>query len=121
MDDAARSIRTVKKSHLTQEAETMHVDLLKGKWMQLKDKLKQQWGIFMENDLQENERSYDKIIDMLQERYGGNCATLARERYGENKDELMKWADQWRQRSQPDAAKEKMRRGALIKTIRISE
>jgi uncharacterized protein YjbJ (UPF0337 family) len=121
MDDAARSIRTVRESHLTQEAETMHADQPKGTWMQFKGKLKQQWGKFMKHDLQENERSYDKIIGMLQERYGGNCATLAREQYGENKDELMKWADQWRQRSQPDAAKEKMRRGVLIKAIRITE
>ena len=93
----------------------MQADLLKGKWMQLKSKLKQQRGTFMNHDLQENERSYDKIIGMVQERYGRDCASLVRERYGENKDELMKWADQWRQRSQPDAANEKMRRGEVIK------
>ena len=107
--------------HFTQEAETMHADPLKGKWMQFKGKLKQQWGTFMKHDLRENEGNYDKIIGMLQERYGENCASLARERYGENKDELMKWADQWRQRSQPDAANEKMRRGEVIKKIWITE
>jgi hypothetical protein len=41
MDDPARSIRTVREGHLTQEAETMHADLLKGTWMQFKGKLKQ--------------------------------------------------------------------------------
>ncbi len=99
----------------------MNTDQLKGKWMQFKGKLKQQWGKFMENDLQENEGSYDKIIGMLQERYGGNCVSLVRERYGENKDELMKWADQWQQRTQPETAKEKTRRGEVIKKIWIAE
>ncbi len=75
----------------------------------------------MENDLQENKRSYDKIIGILQERYGRNCATLVRERYGGNRDELMKWADQWRQRSHPEAKKEKTRRGEVIKKIWITE
>jgi hyperosmotically inducible protein len=71
--------------------------------------------------LQENEGSYDKIIGMLQERYGGNYVSLVRERYGENKDELMKWADQWQQRTQPETAKEKTRRGEVIKKIWITE
>jgi len=99
----------------------MNTDQLKGKWMQFKGKLKQQWGKFMENDLQENEGSYDKIIGMLQERYGGNCVSLVRDRYGENKDELMKWADQWQQRTQPETAKQKTRRGEVIKKIWIAE
>jgi hyperosmotically inducible protein len=95
----------------------MNTDQLKGKWMLFKGELKQQWGRFMRNELQENERSYDKIIDLLQERYGRNCATMVRERYDRNKDELMKWAGQWRQRSLPDAKKEKTRRGEVIKKI----
>ena len=99
----------------------MQADLLKGKWMQLKSKLKQQRGTFMNHDLQENERSYDKIIGMVQERYGRDCASLVRERYGENKDELMKWADQWQQRAQPEAAMDMTRRGEIIKKIWIAE
>ena len=87
----------------------MHADQLKGKWMQLKGKLKQQWGKFIDNDLQLIEGSYDKIIGRLQERYGSNCVILVQARYGETKDELMKWADQWQQRSQPEATKEKTR------------
>src|SRR6185295_13993133 len=99
----------------------MQADLLKGKWMQLKSKLKQQRGTFMNHDLQENERSYDKIIGMVQERYGRDCASLARERYGENKDELMKWADQWQQRAQPEVTMDMTRRGEIIKKIWIAE
>jgi uncharacterized protein YjbJ (UPF0337 family) len=99
----------------------MNTGQLKGKWMQFRGKLKQQWGKFMENDLQQHEGSYDKIIGMLQERYGGNCASMVREQYGNKKHELMKWADQWQQRSQPEAAKEKTHRGEVIKKIWITE
>jgi uncharacterized protein YjbJ (UPF0337 family) len=99
----------------------MNAGQLKGKWMQFKGELKQQWGKFIDDDLQQNEGSYDKIIGMLQERYGDNCVSLVRERYGEKKDELMKWADRWQQRSQPEATKEKTGRGEVIKKIRITE
>ncbi len=93
----------------TQKAETMNVDQLKGKLMRFKGELKRQWGKFIDNDLQQIEGSFDKIIGMLQERHGGNCVSLVREQYGEKKEELMKWADQWRQRSQPEATKGKTR------------
>ena len=87
----------------------MNADQLKGKWMQFKGNLKQQWGKFTDDDVQQSEGSFDKILGMLQERYGGNCASLAQERYGDNNDEFMKRADQWQQRSQPEATKEKTR------------
>jgi hyperosmotically inducible periplasmic protein len=99
----------------------MHADLRKGTWMQFKDKLKLQWGKFVKHDLQENERSYAKIIGMIQERYGRNCANLVRERYGENQDELMKWADQWQRRAQPEATMDMTRRGEIIKMIWMTE
>jgi hypothetical protein len=57
----------------------------------------------------QTEGGYDKIIGMLQERYGGNCVSLVRERYGEKKNELIRWAVRWQQRSQPDATKETTR------------
>ena len=87
----------------------MNAGQLKGKWMQLRGELKQQWGKFIDNDLQQIEGSFDKILGQLHEQYGGNCVSLVRERYGEKKEELMKWADQWKQRSQPEAKKEKTR------------
>jgi len=87
----------------------------------VRGKLKQQWGKFKENDLRENEGSYDKIIGMLRERYSGNCISLVRERYGENTEKLMKWADQWQQRSQPQVATGETRRGEVIKKIWIAE
>jgi len=99
----------------------MNAGQLKGKWMQFKGELKQQWGKFIDNDLQQSEGSYDKIIGMLQERYGGSCVSLVQEQYGEKKDDLMKWANQWQQRSQSEATKEKTRRGEVIKKMWIAE
>ena len=45
---------------------------------------KLQWDKFVKHHLQENEWSYAKIIGMVQERCGRNCASL-----GENKNELI--------------------------------
>ena len=75
----------------------MNADQLKGKWMQFKGELKQQYGKFTDDDLQQIEGNYDKFVGKVQERYG------------DKKDELMKWADQWHQKSTPDATKEKPR------------
>ena len=60
----------------------MNADQLKGKWMQFKGELKQQWGRFTGDDLQQVEGNYDKLLGKVQERYG------------DKKDEHMKWADQ---------------------------
>ena len=73
----------------------MNADELKGKWMQFKGDLKQQWGKFTDDDLQQIEGNYDKFLGKVQERYG------------HNKDELMEWADQWHQRSLPEAMGQK--------------
>jgi uncharacterized protein YjbJ (UPF0337 family) len=68
------------------KGEPMNADQLKGKWMQFKGELKQQWGKFTDDDLQQIEGNYDKFVGKVQERYG------------DKKDELMKWADLWHQR-----------------------
>ena len=62
----------------------MNADQLKGKWMQFKGELKQQYGKFTDDDLQQNEGNYDKFVGKAQERYGDK----------KEKDELMTWADQ---------------------------
>jgi hypothetical protein len=67
--------------------------------MQVRGDIKEQWGKFTDNEVRQNEGRYDKIIGMLQERYGSRCVDLVRERYGENKDELIRWAGPWRQRA----------------------
>jgi len=75
----------------------MNADQLKGKWTQFKGELKQQWGKFTDDDLQQIEGNYDKFVGKVQERYG------------DKKDVLMKWADQWYQRSQSEAMGQKTR------------
>jgi uncharacterized protein YjbJ (UPF0337 family) len=69
----------------------MNADQLKGKWMRFKGELKQEWGKFTDDDLQQIEGNYDKFVGKAQERYG------------DQKDEIMKWADQWHKRTQPEA------------------
>lgn len=84
----------------------MNADQLKGKCMQFIGDLKLQWGKFTDDDLRQIEGNYDKIIGMLQERYGDSCVCLAQERYGEKKHELIKWASRWKHEAQPEAMKE---------------
>jgi uncharacterized protein YjbJ (UPF0337 family) len=81
-EDRTRSIRTLKQRHLTLEGESMNADQLKGKWMQFKGELKQQYGKFTDDDLQQIGGNYEKLIGKVQERYG------------DKKDALMKWEDQ---------------------------
>lgn len=69
----------------------MNADQLKGKWLQFKGDLKQQWGKFTDDDLQQIAGNYDTFIGKVQERYG------------EKKTELMKWATHWHEQAKPDA------------------
>ena len=69
----------------------MNADQLKGKWMRFKGELKQEWGKFTDDDLQQIDGNYDKFVGKAQERYG------------DQKDEITKWADQWHQRTHPEA------------------
>lgn len=73
----------------------MNADQLKGKWKQFKGELKTQWGKFTDDDLQLIEGNYDKFVGKTQERYG------------DKKEEIMKWADEWHRKFLPDAPKGK--------------
>ena len=59
----------------------MNAYRLHGKWMQFKGNLKQQWGKFINDDLQQIEGSLDKILGHLQERDGGKFVRLGEEHY----------------------------------------
>jgi uncharacterized protein YjbJ (UPF0337 family) len=48
----------------------MNRDTIKGQWMQLKGKIKQQWGKLTDDDLTEIEGNSEMLIGKLQERYG---------------------------------------------------
>ena len=75
----------------------MNADQLKGTWMQFKGELKQQYSKFTDDDLKQIEGNYDKFVGKVQERYG------------DEKGELMKWADAWHQKSAPKAVEKKPR------------
>lgn len=48
----------------------MNEDILKGKWNQLKGNLKQWWGKLTDDDIEQINGSYDKLVGTVQERYG---------------------------------------------------
>lgn len=61
----------------------MNEDLLKGKWNQIKGKVKAKWGKLTDDDLQQVEGNQDKLIGKIQERYG------------KEKEEAKKEFNQW--------------------------
>jgi uncharacterized protein YjbJ (UPF0337 family) len=48
----------------------MNKDQLKGKWHQLKGEAKVQWGKLTDDDLDQAAGQTEKLIGLLQERYG---------------------------------------------------
>ncbi len=74
----------------------MDAEQLKGKWMQFKGELKEKWGEFTDNDLQEIGGNYERFAAKVQERYG------------DKKRELMKWADQWSHKAPQDKTGKKI-------------
>jgi uncharacterized protein YjbJ (UPF0337 family) len=64
----------------------MNRDELKGKWMQLRGRAKQQWGELTDDDLDRVEGDRDVLIGKIQERYG-----IARE---EAEKQVERWSEQ---------------------------
>ena len=61
----------------------LNEDQLKGKWKQFKGELKKKWGNFTDDDLPYIEGRNDKLEGKIQDRYG------------DRKDEVQKWIDDW--------------------------
>jgi len=61
----------------------LNEDQLKGKWKQFKGELKKKWGNFTDDDILYIEGSRDKLEGKIQERYG------------DRKDAVRKWIDDW--------------------------
>lgn len=61
----------------------MNIETFKGQWKQFQGELKRQWGKFTDDDLLQIEGNYDKFVGKVQERYG------------DKKDDVIKWADNW--------------------------
>jgi uncharacterized protein YjbJ (UPF0337 family) len=48
----------------------MNADVFKGKWNQLKGEVKQQWGDLTNDEVDQIEGRRDKLVGVIQERYG---------------------------------------------------
>ena len=48
----------------------MNEDILKGKWREIKGEVKRKWGKLTDDDLTEIEGQEEKLLGLLQNRYG---------------------------------------------------
>jgi uncharacterized protein YjbJ (UPF0337 family) len=48
----------------------MNTDILQGKWRQLKGEARVQWGKLTDDDLDQVEGQAEKLVGLVQERYG---------------------------------------------------
>jgi uncharacterized protein YjbJ (UPF0337 family) len=48
----------------------MNEDILKGKWLEIKGRVKEKWGRLTDNDLFEIEGKGEKLLGLLQKKYG---------------------------------------------------
>jgi uncharacterized protein YjbJ (UPF0337 family) len=48
----------------------MNADVLKGKWLQLKGKVRSQWGKLTDDELDQINGDSEQLVGLLQERYG---------------------------------------------------
>jgi uncharacterized protein YjbJ (UPF0337 family) len=85
-------MRERKKHRLpTQGGALMNKDQFKGSWRQFKGEVKKKWGQFTDNDLLEVEGDYDKFVGLMQKRYG------------DRKEEIERWTEDWCDRHQAEA------------------
>ena len=57
----------------------MNSDQLKGKWNQIKGEVKQRWGRFTDDEIDKVDGDHDKLVGMIQERYGKTKEEAKRE------------------------------------------
>lgn len=56
-----------------------NAEILKGKWNQLKGKIRQQWGNLTDDEIEKIAGKRDQLVGILQERYGRARADVERE------------------------------------------
>jgi uncharacterized protein YjbJ (UPF0337 family) len=84
-------LRRKQKRVKKQKGRVMNKDQFKGRWGQFKGELKKQWGKFTDDDLLQIEGDYQKFQGTLQAKYG------------DQKEEVGRWADQWFERQEAEA------------------
>jgi len=57
----------------------MNVDVMKGKWHQLKGSAKVQWGKLTDDELSQVDGSAEKLVGLVQEKYGYQRARARQE------------------------------------------
>lgn len=57
----------------------MNRDIIKGQWNQLKGEVKVQWGKLTDDELDQIDGNYDKVVGKLQEKYGYDRERAERE------------------------------------------
>ena len=57
----------------------MNTDVLQGKWKQVRGEVKRLWGKLTDDDLQEVEGNYEKLVGKVQARYGYNREKIQQE------------------------------------------
>ncbi|AEI40209.1 CsbD family protein [Paenibacillus mucilaginosus] len=67
----------------------METTVLKGKWNQIKGEVKKQWGELTDDDLEQISGEKDRLIGILQERYGHAREDIERE----YKEWSIRWTD----------------------------
>ena len=77
----------------------MNKNQFKGRWAQFKGELKKQWGKFTDDDLLQIEGDYQKFQGTLHAKYG------------DRKEEVNRWADQWFERQETEAEAARKGRG----------
>jgi uncharacterized protein YjbJ (UPF0337 family) len=79
----------------------MNKEQFKGNWQQFKGEIKKKWGQITDNDLLEMEGDYDKFLGVMQKRYG------------DKKEEVERWTEDWHDRHQTLARKSTESRNQL--------
>lgn len=57
----------------------MNTIVLEGKWKQLRGKVRRTWGKLTNSDVDKVKGSYERLVGVLQERYGYNREQAAKE------------------------------------------
>ncbi len=57
----------------------MNRDILRGQWMQLKGRIREQWGKLTDDDLEQIQGNFEMLVGKLQEYYGRSREEIERE------------------------------------------